>query len=343
MKKTPVSKPERILGILALVLTLFGLGWLVESFARVDMIVLTHEDHDLLIGMLKTVVGHVMTAGIMVAIGIIVFLILMIRAAHRSARIRREAENLRRKIDAVEEINRKMQDLAHHQRLETIGTLTSSIAHEFNNLLTPIMGYSMMALEQLPPEEEELYDQILEIYNASGRAKKIISRLNDLARKNTSTNFRSVSVDEVVHKTMDVAMPSKPPRVQVRQDLNCWDQRIQANEIQINQMLLNLILNSFHAMEQEGGTLTVHTSIDEDNLKICVEDTGCGIPEELLPQIFEPFLTTKDAGKGTGLGLAIVAQVVEDHHGQIDVKSKVGEGTTVLVSLPRSPEPKESQ
>ena len=74
-------------------------------------------------------------------------------------------------------------ELAHHQRLETIGTLTSSISHEFNNLLTPIMGYSLLTLENLPDEENELYDYVLEIYNASQKAKTIISRLSDLSRK----------------------------------------------------------------------------------------------------------------------------------------------------------------
>ena len=235
----------------------------------------------------------------------------------------------------MEELNRRTQDLAHHQRLQTIGTLTSSIAHEFNNLLTPIMGYSLMALERLGPEEEELYDDILEIYNASRKAKDIISRLNDLSRKNTELSFREVSPDELVRKTLSVANPAKPAKVEIRLDLNCWDQRMRANEIQLNQLLLNLVLNGFHAMEQRGGIMTISTGFDENNIDIQVSDTGCGIAEEVLPQIFDPFFTTKETGRGTGLGLAIVAQVVEDHKGTIRVKSEIGKGTTFFVSLPR--------
>ena len=83
----------------------------------------------------------------------------------------------------MEALNRKNQELAHHDRLQTIGTLTSSIAHEFNNLLTPIMGYSILVLEQLPSDAEELYDNVLEIYNSSRKAKEIIARLSDLSRK----------------------------------------------------------------------------------------------------------------------------------------------------------------
>ena len=253
-----------------------------------------------------------------------------------SARIRKEAEALRRKEAAAEALNRQTQQLQHHQRLHLIGTLTSSIAHEFNNLLTPIMGYSMMALEQIPPEEEGLYDDLLEIYEASRKAKVIISRLSDLSRKNTDATFRQVSPDDVVRKTLDVAAPAKPEEVELQLNLNCWEQRMEANEIQLSQLLLNLILNSFDAMAEQGGVLRIDTSFDERNICLRVQDSGCGIPEEAQAKLFEPFFTTKEAGKGTGLGLAIVAQVVEDHGGTISVESRVGEGTTFSVSLPRS-------
>lgn len=246
-----------------------------------------------------------------------------------------EMKLLQRKIEVMEQLNEKQQRLAHHQRLELLGTLTSSIAHEFNNLLTPIMGYSLLALEKLPPEEEELYDNILEIYNASRQAKTIISRLSDLSRKNTADTLHENAPDELVKKTLEVATPAKPKNVEIKLNLNCWDQRLMANEIQLSQLLLNLILNGFHAMEPNGGVLTIDTSFDDESIHIRVADTGCGIPEEIRGKIFEPFFTTKDTGKGTGLGLAIAAQVVEDHHGHIRVDSKEGEGTAITVTLPR--------
>lgn len=248
---------------------------------------------------------------------------------------RREAGALRRKNEAAEALNQQLQQMAHHQRLEIIGTLTSSIAHEFNNLLVPIMGYSMLALEQISPEQEELYDNVLEVYHTSLRAKTIISRLSDLSRKNGESHVHPVSPDDLIHKSLDVAMPAKPDNVEVKLGLNCQDQKISANEIQINQMLLNLMLNGFCAMEPQGGVLYIGTSFDEENVIIRVEDRGCGMEEEILPRIFEPFFTTKESGKGTGLGLAIVAQVVEDHRGHIEVESKVGVGTRFTVRLPR--------
>ena len=269
------------------------------------------------------------------AAGFLLLAALAWKQARKNSRMQKEAGILRQKNEAMEMLNSQTQKLAHRQRLETIGTLTSSIAHEFNNLLTPIMGYSMMALEKLPPEEEELYDDILEIYNTSRKAKEIISRLSDLARKNSANVFQKLSPDELIRRTLEVLRPAKPVNVEMRLRLDCGDQRINANEVQISQLLINLILNSFQAMEKEGGVLTVGTWFNEKWILIQIEDTGCGISKEDQKQIFEPFFSTKEAGKGTGLGLAIAAQVVEDHQGRIEVESSPGSGTTFLVSLPR--------
>lgn len=317
--------------VLGLVLLSLGLGMIFDVFRDYEYIAFQHTDHSQLMALLRRTALKLMAGGGMVAAGLGIGVILFLHLIRRTARMEKEAAAVRRRSEALER-------LAHHQRLETLGTLTSSIAHEFNNLLTPIMGYSMMALEKLPPDEEGLYDDILEIYNASRKAKSIISRLSDLSRKNTALTFRSVSPDELVRKTLDVANPAKPGKVEVKMNLNCWDQRLLANEIQLSQMLLNLILNAFHAMGEAPGTLTVETSFDEKNIHIRVGDTGCGIPEEIRGKIFDPFFTTKEAGKGTGLGLAIVSQVVADHHGNLRVESREGEGTSFTVSLPRNRE-----
>ena len=139
------------------------------------------------------------------------------------------------------------------------------------------------------------------------------------------------------------AEPARAENVQINMNLNCWDQWLTANEIQLSQLMLNLILNGFHAMEQDGGILTLTTNFDETNIHIQVTDTGCGIPKEIQSKIFEPFFTTKETGKGTGLGLAIAAQVVEDHQGNIRVESKPGQGTIFSVSLPRLHVPVETE
>lgn len=320
--------------ILAGCLILPVVGWMMilRVFSRCERIVMEHSSHQALLAALKPEAVMLLVYSGMIVAGVGLCLILVVWISGRG---HREIRALKRKNQAMEELNRQMQEMAHHQRLELIGTLTSSISHEFNNLLTPIMGYSLMALERIDEQDTELYDGIVEIYESSRKAKAIISRLSDLSRRNSAAFFREVSLDELVQKTLDVAAPAKPEQVEIKLNLNCWDQRFQANELQLSQLLLNLILNGFAAMSEKGGTLTVDTWFDEDSVFLAVSDTGCGISENNLPHIFDPFFTTKEAGKGTGLGLAIAAQVVEEHHGTIHVNSTEGKGTVFTVALPR--------
>lgn len=277
---------------------------------------------------------RLMAYGGMAAVGIVILLIVAIYSMRNNQRTLHELELLRQKNEAMEQLNKKTSELAHHQRLEIMGTLTSSIAHEFNNLLTPIMSYSMLTLEKLP-EESDLYDNILEIYLASNKAKKIISQLSDLSRKNPESTQKVLSPDSLLRKALNVATPAKAKMVQVKTKLHCEACCIRGNETQLYQLFLNLILNAFHAMEQSGGTLTVSSEVQTNAVQIQIQDTGCGIAAEILPHIFEPFFTTKESGKGTGLGLAIVQQILEEHSGSVEVQSKQEEGTVFTVRFPR--------
>ncbi len=336
MKGRNVSKMTLVVFLLAVSSLLAGILVGVGVFHYFERNILEYGHQAHLTAAFRETVLSSMISGSLVVFGIGLLVLLTLYMLRSTTRVQREAEALRKKNQAMEELNRQTQKLAHHQRLEIIGTLTSSIAHEFNNLLTPIMGNSMMALEKLPSDEDELYDELLEIYTASCKAKEIISRLSDLSRKNSENCFRQVAPDEVVRKMVRTAEPARADNVQINMNLNCWDQRLLANEIQLSQLILNLILNGFHAMEPEGGILTLSTSFDERHIHMQITDTGCGIPKDMQTKIFEPFFTTKELGKGTGLGLAIVAQVVEDHQGKILVESKPGRGTTFTVILPRA-------
>lgn len=276
---------------------------------------------------------RLMAYGGMAAVGVAILLIVAIHSMRNNQRTLRELELLQQKNEAMEQLNKKTRELAHHQRLEIMGTLTSSIAHEFNNLLTPIMSYSMLTLEKLP-EESDLYDNILEIYLASNKAKKIISQLSDLSRKNPESTQKLLSPDNLLRKALNVATPAKAKTVQVKTNLHCEDCCLRGNETQLYQLFLNLILNAFHAMEQDGGTLSISSERKENTVQIQIQDTGCGISAEILPHIFEPFFTTKESGKGTGLGLAIAQQILEEHNGSVDVQSKLGEGTMFTIQFP---------
>ncbi len=267
-------------------------------------------------------------------IGLAGLLILLSQTFRGNQRALREVELLKEKNAAMEELNQKTQEFAHHQRLELMGTLTSGIAHEFNNLLAPIMGYSILVLEKLPPEETELYDEVLEIYNTSIKAKTVVSRLQDLSRKHATSDFHKLELDEVVRKAVEIATPAKPKPVELQVELNAKGKFVEGNETHLSQLLLNLLINAFHATEEKQGRVKVSTEATEKSILLKVEDNGYGISKEVRERIFEPFFTTKKGGQGTGLGLAIAEQVVEEHGGTIHMESEEGVGTQFLVELP---------
>ena len=335
MKRRDIPITAVCVLVLALVLIGVGTGGGLHMLYRLEQLTRNYGTQSVLMEYVRNMVLSAVLFSAMGVTGICILYMMFLQMIRRSGRLQQEAEELRARNEAMEELNRQTRELAHHQRLETLGTLTSSIAHEFNNLLTPIMGYSMMALEKLPPEEEELYDSILEVYNASCTAKKLISRLSDLSRKNTDGTFHLASMDELIQRSLDVAEPARKDNVEIRLDLNCQEQRIRVNEIQISQLILNLILNAFQAMEEKGGELAIRTAFDEGHVYMYLRDTGCGIPRENRKRIFDPFFTTKESGRGTGLGLAIAAQVAEDHRGSITVDSREGQWTEFTVCLPR--------
>ncbi len=263
--------------------------------------------------------------------GLLLLLILMRRANAASSA---ELRVLKKKNEAMEEINQKMQALAHHQRLETIGTMTASIAHDFNNLLTPIMGYSIMTMEMLPADATDLQDNLMEIYDASVKAKDIVTRLAELTKKGNEENFREIDVDEVIKSALKVTLPAKPKEVEIKANFNAEGEKIKADSTQISQLVMNIVLNAYDAMRDKGGTLLVSTRISGEEVVIRFKDTGCGMDAETMSRIFDPFYTTKESGKGTGLGLAIVAQIAETHGGKIYVDSEPGEGTEFRVYIP---------
>ena len=292
------------------------------------------SDYDALEALARSTATKLILGFALVLAGLVIALQLFLRGRREIMEVDKELEALKEKNAQMEELNRKTQELAHHQRLETIGTLTSSIAHEFNNLLTPIMGYSLMTLEQLPQDEEGPYDDVLEIYNASVKAKDIISRLSELSRKNTEMKFETINPDDLVNKVLHVTSPALPKNVDIFRKLNCSDKYIEGNETQISQLILNLIINAFQALGEEGGEVTVTTDRVGSDILFEVADNGPGIKDEIKEKIFDPFFTTKESGAGTGLGLAIALQAAEDHKGRMEVESEEGKGTRFKVFIP---------
>jgi len=260
---------------------------------------------------------------------------LIIHSAKNQKIITKKLELLAEKNKLDEQIIQHQKELAHHQKMETIGLLTAGVAHEFNNLLTPILGFSMSILENTE-ETSDNYDSALEVYQASIKAKKLVNRITRLSGKNIDESSSIVDMKAVVKNALSLASHSIKKEITVCDELedNCT---IYGNAPRLEQMVLNLLMNSVQAFEGGIGRIDLSVKTEGENIVLCIKDNGPGIPDDVKGKIFEPFFTTKDPNKGTGLGLAIVDQTVTDHNGTIDLKSQPGE-TQFTITFPKASE-----
>jgi signal transduction histidine kinase len=249
----------------------------------------------------------------------------------------RDPVELEREILRLEGVVAELHNqLLQAQKLSSIGTLASSITHEFNNILTTVINYAKMGVRHKDDAvRDKAFDKIL---NAGQRASKITTGLLSYAR--ARGDRRDVhSLSQLVQDVLVlVEKDLQKHRISLQVDLPP-DAFASVNASQIQQVLLNLIINARQAM-QPGGTLCVATRRNEpaETAEILVRDTGSGIPADKLSRIFEPFYTSKTADSdgqgGTGLGLSLCKDIVESHQGRIRVESALGKGTTFTIKLP---------
>ncbi len=228
--------------------------------------------------------------------------------------------------------NKEMEaSLAQQGKMASLGVLSSGVAHEINNPLGVILGYAGY-LEGKMSEDDPNYKYIHEIKRESKRCKKIVQDLLSYART-PRPSLEAVDLNELLAQIVDFAANhTDMRRVTIKTEFAPDLPPVMLDGDQMRQVAINLILNAGGAMP-DGGTLTVKTEPSKDgHVRIIFCDTGCGIPPENLEKIFEPFYTTKD--RGTGLGLAITRQIIEHHHGEIQIESEQGKGTKVIVTLP---------
>ncbi len=236
--------------------------------------------------------------------------------------------------------------LIQAQKIESLGTLAGGIAHDFNNLLGAIIGYSDIAKNSLHQVQsvDTYLDKILE---AGHRAKELVKQILLFSKKSQANNtfFDPVKTLLEVKNLLDSSLPST---IKISLDNTQNVGKIYADSTQIHQVVMNLATNAFHAMEQDGGTLTLslkkETIVDNslrrtimkpgEYVLFSVKDTGIGMPQEIQDKVFEPYYTTKETGKGTGLGLAVTHGIVSRYNGYIFFDSVVNVGTTFNVYLP---------
>ncbi len=280
----------------------------------------------------------------------------------------RVQERTRDLAATVARLEQTQNQLLQSEKMAAVGQLAAGVAHEINNpigFVTSNLGsladyvgqlFSLLDVYQqtslaLPPEQrtsldaarqkidlaylrEDIPSLLAETRDGLARVKRIVGDLRNFSHPDEG-QWEPTDLNQVLQSALNVAANETRYRADIVTELVPLPP-ISCNAAQLTQVLVNLLVNAAHAMDAKG-TITVRSGAQGDQVWLEISDTGCGIPEDVQKRIFEPFYTTKPVGKGTGLGLSISWEIVKRHHGQLDVHSKVGQGSTFRITLPMSP------
>ena len=236
--------------------------------------------------------------------------------------------------------------LQQAQKMEAIGTMAGGIAHDFNNILSSVIGYTELTLDSEKKGTFQ-YKNLQEVLSAGNRARDLVKQILTFSRQ-VDHEQKPIQLKPQIKEALKMIRASIPSTIEIDQNLQS-DELIMADPTQIHQILMNLCTNAAHAMENNGGRLTVSlmdADLDSEfisrhpNLKpgsyinLIISDTGHGISPDVMEKIFDPFFTTKEKGKGTGLGLSVVHGIVRSCGGEIFAYSEPGKGSTFKICLP---------
>jgi two-component system NtrC family sensor kinase len=308
------------------------LEWIRENFAETEVILLT---------------GHACAADGVEGIkkGAFDYLTKPVEFDHLVQKINQALEKQKREKEKKQEADfktRMEQQMVATERLASLGTLSTGIAHEIDNPLAIIREcaeYLRLLLNKVDkdalPRKTDFENAINKIETAIDRARRITHQLLGFVRQ-PETVFTETDLKVLVAETIGfISKEAKNNKIEIKQDMDRANGVIWSDPYAIRQVLINLITNALGAVEP-GDTITVSIKYTDCLAIISVADTGHGIPKENLEKIFEPFFTTKPPGKGTGLGLYVTSGIVSRLGGKIDVSSRVGQGSVFQVTLPRT-------
>jgi signal transduction histidine kinase/CheY-like chemotaxis protein len=237
--------------------------------------------------------------------------------------------------------------LRNTQKMEAIGSLAGGIAHDFNNILSAMIGYSELTAISLP-EGSVLHSNMKTILDAGFRAKELVQQILTFSKQHEKERV-AVKLSRIVKEALKLLRPALPSTIEIKLALET-ESDILADPTQLHQVVMNLCTNAYHAMQEDGGVLTVSLSeifLDERTLalyaglekgtylKLTIHDTGCGMDDACKERIFDPYFTTKDKNKGTGLGLSVVHGIVMNLGGAIRVESQPGQGSVFELLFPK--------
>ncbi len=254
-------------------------------------------------------------------------------------------EEIIRRIEVEEEKKGLENQLIQTQKMEAIDRFAGGIAHDLNNILYPIIINTEMLHEEEPPDSDR-YAVLDQTLKAAYRQRDLIRQILSFSRRSEQT-FSPVKVVPLIEETIDFLRSTLPRTIDIHHHITTSADTVMGNSTQIQQVIMNLVQNAADSLESQKGIIEVnlmntylepmhaHQEIQEgEYLQLTVNDTGSGIPSDILGRIFEPFFTTKEMGKGTGLGLSVAYGIVKNHGGAITVESESGKGTLFTVYLP---------
>ena len=254
---------------------------------------------------------------------------------------------------AAERLRQSEAQIRQNQKLEAIGTLASGVAHDFNNVLTAIVGNVELMRFELPADHPATAG-LQEISQATERARFLVRQILTFSRK-TESHRQVLQATPVIKETLRFVSATAPSTIEFQHRVGERSPEIEIDPTHLHQVLMNLCTNAVHAMQGRSGAIEIaedEVVIHEgdpghpadlgpgDYLVLTVRDTGAGMPPEVLQHLFEPFFTTKPSGEGTGLGLAVVHGIVSACGGAINVLSRPGQGTTFRLYFPASTRPR---
>ena len=266
-------------------------------------------------------------------------------------RVREGTEELRKAYEKLKEETAERErteaQLRQAQKMEALGTLTGGVAHDFNNMLAAIIGFTELVADHLPKESREAH-HLKRVMESSLRGRDLVRQMLTFSRK-AEQEKKPLILSSIVKETVDLIRATTPTTISIRVDTRSESGLIFGDPTQMQQVIMNLCTNAVHAMREKGGTLDIQLSnhsVSQSNgnppgiepglyTRLTVRDTGAGIASEVMDKIFDPFFTTKKLGEGTGLGLSVVHGIVKQSNGYITVESEPGTGSTFTVYFPK--------
>lgn len=301
-----------------------GERWIVNSTLPVTELSTPLDD------MMMTMIGIVFVY--IMLLGVIVVFVLQTR--FQAATQEKEITYLKEINRGMEAVARKNEEIRHYQRIQSLGMMSSHIAHEFNNYLTPVMIYAELLEndESISPENKEMiHEMLVSVDRASDLSKQLLA----FARQDTGVRLERLNFTEEVQHAADIVGQLAPAAITVHTAITEESLYILGRKGMAEHILMNLCKNAFQAMEKtERKELRIELKGGQDHLVLRVSDTGCGISEDAQQKIFEPFYTTKGSRHGTGLGLSVVRNILGSIGGTIRVESTLGEGTCFIMEIP---------